>query len=80
MVTKDVLMAEISKNASDEFGAIAGYSKLLDMIENGVTGVDKTVLDDIAGDIREIISDELNHAGKEKEMFIKLSDITPATD
>lgn len=66
----DCLCAAIEENIEDEASAREGYYKLLCKLTD-------TADRDI---IREIISDELNHSDKLREMVKKYSKIKEATD
>ena len=63
------LSSMIARNNVGEQQAIEGYMQLL-----AVPGIPQ----ELADDIREIISDELNHTEKLNSWMIKLSGIVPA--
>jgi len=71
MNMNDYIAAEVAKNAAGEYEAIEGYLRLLN-----IQGMSK----ELADDIREIISDEMNHGEKLARWVIKLSGIQPAKD
>ena len=71
MNINDYIAAEVAKNAAGEYEAIEGYMRLLN-----IQGMSK----ELADDIREIISDEMNHGEKLARWIVKLSGIQPAKD
>jgi rubrerythrin len=66
------IAAEIAKNNSDEQGAIQGYYQFLSETE----GLPPKFL----ADIREIISDEMNHSEKLSYWVTYFTGIKPAKD
>jgi rubrerythrin len=65
------LISLIAKNAAGEHEAIEGYFQLL-----AYQGFPKEFYDDV----REIISDEMNHSQKLEKWVVALSKIHPAKD
>jgi len=71
MNMNDYIAAEVAKNAAGEYQAIEDYMRLLN-----IQGLPK----ELADDVREIISDEMNHGEKLARWIVKLSGIKPAQD
>ena len=71
MNMNDYIAAEVAKNAAGEYQAIEDYMRLLN-----IQGLPK----ELADDVREIISDEMNHGEKLARWIVKLSGIQPAKD
>jgi len=71
MNMNEYIAAEVAKNAAGEYEAIEGYLRLLN-----IQGMSK----ELADDIREIISDEMNHGEKLARWVVKLTGIQPAKD
>jgi len=69
MNINEYIAAEIAKNNAGEQEAIEGYLRLMN-----IQGLSK----ELAADIREIISDEMNHSEKLSAWTQKLSGIEPA--
>jgi len=67
--SKEEISAEIEKNIADEATARVGYYKLLSML-----------LEEDFPVIEEIISDELNHSERLKELSFKYNQIKQAVD
>jgi rubrerythrin len=65
------LAALLARNNADEQKAIDGYFLALTY-----PGLPK----ELADDLREIISDEMNHSEKLSKWVIKLTGVKPATD
>jgi len=71
MNINEYIAAELAKNNAGEQLAIEEYLRFLN-----IQGVPK----ELADDIREIISDEMNHSEKLSRWMVKLSGIQPAKD
>lgn len=71
MNINDYIAAELAKNNSAEQEAIEGYYRLLNL-----HGIPK----ELGDDIREIISDEMNHSQKLSGWVEKLTGVKPAKD
>lgn len=69
MNMNEYIAAEVAKNNAGEQEAIEGYLRLL-----GIQGIPP----ELADDIREIISDEMNHGEKLSAWTTKLTGIRPA--
>lgn len=76
------LLALIEETNEDERHAISGYYKLLDVIYKTpiTSNRDNRIIDQAILQIKEIISDELNHSSALNELAINLSGIKPAID
>jgi len=71
MNMNEYLAAELAKNNAGEQQAIEDYLRLLN-----IQGMSK----ELADDVREIISDEMNHSQKLSMWIEKLTGIKPAKD
>lgn len=74
---KSDLLSAISLNAKDEHEAIEGYTRMLSQIKGLPDSSLKTELEE---KIKEIISDELEHAKVLTEFYERVSEIEAAED
>ena len=68
----------IQANNKDEAQAIVGYSDLLEMVLN--SELDNKEKAEVSSQVREIISDELNHQEKLQKLYSMLTLIEPNKD
>lgn len=71
--SKMAVASQISLNIKDEFGAIEGYNKLIDFLAmyDDQEGIDQ---------VREIISDEKNHAEVLSQLLMKYDGNIPVAE
>ena len=74
------MLADIAKNNADEQDAIEGYFKLLRTIDDTMVGEKGSAFYEMISDIKEIISDEMNHTEKLSKWMIHFSGIEAAND
>lgn len=75
------MLADIAKNNADEQDAIEGYFKLLRTIDYTMVGENESaLLYKMISDIKEIISDEMNHTEKLSKWMSYFSGIEAAND
>lgn len=74
------MLADIAKNNSDEQDAIEGYFKLLQTIDYTMLGAKDSAFHEMISDIKEIISDEMNHTEKLSKWMTYFSGIEAAND
>lgn len=74
------MLADIAKNNADEQDAIEGYFKLLRTIDYTIIDAKDSAFYEMISDIKEIISDEMNHSEKLSKWMIYFSGIEAAND
>lgn len=74
------MLADIAKNNADEQDAIEGYFKLLRTIDYTIIGAKDSAFYEMISDIKEIISDEMNHSKKLSKWMTYFSGIEAAND
>lgn len=74
------MLADIAKSNADEQDAIEGYFKLLRTIDYTMVGANESAFYEMISDIKEIISDEMNHTEKLSKWMTYFSGIEAAND